>query len=164
MLQYPHVNSSIAPDLSAVTLHASHNIGFACATDDGLVVPVVRDCQEKSVFEIAEDINRLIELARQNKLDAADVTGGTFSLSNIGSIGGIYGGPIITPPQVAIGAVGKLRTLPRYDDDGILRPASIFNISWSGDHRVLDGATMTHFSNAWINYLEKPHLMMCDMK
>ena len=162
--QYPHVNSSIADDLSTITLRGSHNIGFACATDSGLVVPVVKDCQEKSVFEIAEDINRLIALARENKLTAEDVTDGTFSLSNIGSIGGIYGGPIITPPQVAIGAVGKLRTLPRYREDGSLYPASIFNVSWSGDHRVLDGATMTQFSNAWIGYLEKPHLMMCDMR
>lgn len=164
MLRYPYVNSSIADDLSAVTLRAQHNIGFACATEAGLVVPVVKDCQDKSVFEIAEDINRLIELARANKLTAEDVSGATFSLSNIGSIGGIYGGPIITPPQVAIGAVGKLRTLPRYRDDGTIYAANIFNISWSGDHRVLDGATMTYFSNAWIEYLQKPHLMMCDMR
>jgi len=164
MLRFPHVNSTIADDLSAVTLKARHNIGFACATDSGLVVPTVKDCQDKSVFEIAEDINRLIDLARNNKLGAEDVSDGTFSLSNIGSIGGIYGGPIITPPQVAIGAVGKLRTLPRFRDDGSVYPASIFNVSWSGDHRVLDGATMTYFSNAWIEYLENPQLMLCDMR
>jgi len=132
MLRYPHVNSSVADDLSSITLRAQHNIGFACATEAGLVVPVVKDCQDKSVFEIAEDINRLIELARANKLSAEDVSGGTFSLSNIGSIGGIYGGPIITPPQVAIGAVGKLRTLPRFRDDGSIYAANIFNISWLG--------------------------------
>ena len=66
--------------------------------------------------------------------------------------------------QVAIGAVGKLRTVPRYRDDGSVHPTSIFNISWSGDHRVVDGATMTYFSNTWIDYLQKPHLMICELK
>jgi len=164
MQRYPYINSSISDDLSSVTLYARHNIGFACATDAGLVVPTVHDCQEKSVFDIARDIDRLINLARDNKLAAEDVTGTTFTLSNIGSIGGIYGGPVITPPQVAIGAVGKLRTVPRYRDDGSVHPTSIFNISWSGDHRVVDGATMTYFSNAWIDYLQKPQLMICELK
>lgn len=164
MLRYPYVNSSIAPDLSTITLHASHNIGFACATDSGLVVPNVKNCQDKSMFDIAAEVQRLIELARENKLPAEDLMGTTFTLSNIGTIGGIYGGPVINPPQVAIGAIGKLRKLPRFAEDGTVYPATIFNVSWAGDHRVLDGATMTKFSNAWIEYLQTPHLMMCDMR
>merc|ERR1719247_1026351 len=164
MARFPYVNATIADDLSEVTLRRQHNIGFACATDNGLVVPNIKDCQDKSVFDIAYDVNRLVQMARENKLDAEELKDCTFSLSNIGSIGGIYGGPIITPPQVAIGAIGKLRKVPRYAEDGSIYPANIFNVSWSGDHRVIDGATMTNFSNAWIGYLQNPHLMMCDMR
>lgn len=85
------------------------------------------------------------------------------SISNIGSIGGTYMGPVIMAPQVAIGAVGKIQTLPRFDDDGNVTPARLMNVSWSGDHRVIDGATMARFSNQWKTYLETPVSMLTEM-
>lgn len=85
------------------------------------------------------------------------------SVSNIGSIGGTYMSPVILTPQVAIGAIGKIRTLPRFAADGSVVPVRVMNVSWSGDHRVLDGATMARFSNQWKQYLETPVAMLSEM-
>lgn len=86
------------------------------------------------------------------------------SISNIGNIGGTYLNPVIVVPQVAIGAIGKIQTLPRFDGDGSVKPVKIMNVSWSGDHRVIDGATMARFSNQWKTYLEKPLSMLSEMR
>merc|ERR1719432_62590 len=86
------------------------------------------------------------------------------SPSNIGSIGATYAKPVILPPQVAIGALGKMMTVPRYTDSGDLRPAQIMNVSWSADHRCIDGATMARFSNTWKGFLETPASMLLDLK
>merc|ERR1711865_1307220 len=161
---YPLVNSVINSDLTEVTIHHSHNVGFAVATPTGLVVPNIKDCQTKSIWDIAHEMNELIEAARNNALDASTMSGTTFTLSNIGTIGGTYTSPIINPPQVAIGAIGKLQKLPRYDEDGAVVPQTIFNISWSGDHRVIDGSTIALFGNQWKAYVEDPELMMLSMR
>merc|ERR1712166_358939 len=161
---YPLVNSVINSDLTEVTIHHSHNVGFAVATPSGLVVPNIKDCQTKSIWDIAHEMNELIEAARNNALDASTMSGTTFTLSNIGTIGGTYTSPIINPPQVAIGAIGKLQKLPRYDEDGAVVPQTIFNISWSGDHRVIDGSTIALFGNQWKAYVEDPELMMLSMR
>merc|ERR1712066_338223 len=114
--------------------------------------------------EIALELNRLQQLGVAGKLSTSDLTGGTFSLSNIGSIGGTYAKPVILPPQVAIGALGKMMTVPRYTNSGNLRPVQIMNVSWSADHRCIDGATMVRFSNTWKGFLETPASMLLDLK
>ena len=98
------------------------------------------------------------------KLPSSDLTGGTFSLSNIGSIGGTYAKPVIMPPQVAIGALGKIQKLPRFDSNDNVIKAHIMNISWSADHRVVDGATMARFSNIMKNYVENPSSMILSLR
>merc|ERR1711915_682639 len=104
------------------------------------------------------------DLGSAGKLGRTDLTGGTMSLSNIGSIGGTYAKPVILPPEVFIGALGKIQVLPRFDTVGNVQAAHVMQISWSADHRVLDGATVARFSNLWKSYLENPSLMILDLK
>jgi 2-oxoisovalerate dehydrogenase E2 component (dihydrolipoyl transacylase) len=114
--------------------------------------------------------------ASAGTLSPTDLQGGTFSLSNIGSIGGTYMSPVLVVPQVMIGALGRFQTVPRYaapsgnSDDltrdmiysgkAEIRPTTIMNVSWSADHRVIDGATVARFSNEWKGYLENPASML----
>ncbi|KAG1710905.1 hypothetical protein DVH05_013627 [Phytophthora capsici] len=160
---YPMLNATVNDTETELTLVAAHNISLAMDTPTGLIVPNVKNVQAKSIMEIAEDLNRLQQLAVAGKLTPADLTGGTFSISNIGSIGGTYMSPVLMVPQVAIGAIGRIQKLPRYDADGNVQPVRLMNVSWSGDHRVIDGATMARFSNQWKTYLESPVSMLTEM-
>lgn len=164
LLQFPILNSSIDPTAETITYKASHNIALAMDTPMGLLVPSIKGVQGLSVLEIAAELGRLQQLGTAGKLSAGDLAGGTFSLSNIGSIGGTYAKPVILPPQVAIGALGKMMTVPRYSAAGELHPAQVINVSWSADHRCIDGATMARFSNLWKSYLESPGSMVLDLK
>ncbi|EGZ15833.1 hypothetical protein PHYSODRAFT_334040 [Phytophthora sojae] len=160
---YPMLNATVNDTETELTLVAAHNISVAMDTPTGLIVPNVKNVQTKSIMEIAEDLNRLQQLAVAGKLAPADLTGGTFSISNIGSIGGTYMSPVLMVPQVAIGAIGQIQKLPRYDAEGNVEPVRLMNVSWSGDHRVIDGATMARFSNQWKAYLETPVSMLTEM-
>uniref|UniRef100_T1IN16 Dihydrolipoamide acetyltransferase component of pyruvate dehydrogenase complex n=1 Tax=Strigamia maritima TaxID=126957 RepID=T1IN16_STRMM len=154
--QYPVLNATVDDKCENITYKAAHNIGVAMDTSLGLVVPNVKNVQGLSILEIASDMNRLHDVGKKGQLGTTDLTGGTFTLSNIGSIGGTYAKPLIFPPQVAIGAVGKIQVLPRYDRDGNVVKTFIMQVSWSADHRIIDGATMARFSNLWKDYLENP--------
>merc|ERR1711863_174222 len=123
------------------------NIGIAMDTPQGLLVPSIKKVHQMSVVEIAEELNRLQDLGLRGKLGETDLKEGTFSLSNIGSIGGTYAKPVIMPPQVAIGALGKIQKLPRFDAHDNVVKAHIMVGSWSADHRVIEGAQMARFSN-----------------
>lgn len=156
LAQYPVLNSSVDAECENLTYKAAHNIGIAMDTPEGLVVPCVKNVQNLSIFEIAADLNRLQSLGFAGKLGQADLSGVTFSLSNIGNIGGTYTKPVIMPPNVAIGALGRVQVVPRFDEDDNITKVHIINVSWSADHRVIDGATMARFSNLWKQYLEDP--------
>ncbi|KAG7393907.1 hypothetical protein PHYPSEUDO_000084 [Phytophthora pseudosyringae] len=160
---YPLLNATVSESETELTLVAAHNISVAMDTPTGLIVPNVKNVQVKSIMEIAEDVNRLQQLAVAGKLAPGDLTGGTFSISNIGSIGGTYMSPVLMVPQVAIGAIGQIQKLPRYDEEGNVESVRLMNVSWSGDHRVIDGATMARFSNQWKGYLETPVSMLTEM-
>ncbi|KAL5016243.1 hypothetical protein ScPMuIL_005832 [Solemya velum] len=162
--QYPLLNSSVDEACEKLTYKVSHNIGLAMDTPEGLMVPNVKNVQSLSLFQIAMELNRLQSLGENGKLNTTDLTGGTFTLSNIGTIGGTYARPVINPPEVTIGALGKIQILPRFDGAGTLTKCHILNVSWSADHRVIDGATMARFSNVWKAYLENPSSMLLDMK
>ncbi|KAM4738614.1 lipoamide acyltransferase component of branched-chain alpha-keto acid dehydrogenase complex, mitochondrial [Anableps anableps] len=164
LLHFPILNSSLDEGCQNITYKASHNIGLAMDTSQGLLVPNVKNVQLLSVFEIAQELNRLQALGAAGQLGKAELSGGTFTLSNIGSIGGTYAKPVILPPEVAIGALGKIQVLPRFDPDGRVIPAHIMKVSWSADHRIIDGATMCRFSNLWREYLENPASMVLDLK
>nr|XP_056700711.1 lipoamide acyltransferase component of branched-chain alpha-keto acid dehydrogenase complex, mitochondrial [Euleptes europaea] len=164
LLQYPILNASLDENCQNITYKASHNIGIAMDTEQGLVVPNVKNVQLRSVFEIASELNRLQKLGYTNQLGTNDLTGGTFTLSNIGTIGGTYAKAVILPPEVAIGALGRVQVLPRFNCEGEVFKAQIMNVSWSADHRIIDGATMARFSNLWKSYLENPSSMLLDLK
>ncbi|XP_026200773.1 lipoamide acyltransferase component of branched-chain alpha-keto acid dehydrogenase complex, mitochondrial [Anabas testudineus] len=164
LLQFPVLNASVDEACQNITYKASHNIGLAMDTSQGLLVPNVKNAQLLSVFEIAQALNRLQALGAAGQLGTAELSGGTFTLSNIGSIGGTYAKPVIVPPEVAIGALGKIQILPRFDTTGQVIRAHIMKVSWSADHRIIDGATMCRFSNLWREYLENPASMVLDLK
>ncbi|XP_051849212.1 lipoamide acyltransferase component of branched-chain alpha-keto acid dehydrogenase complex, mitochondrial isoform X4 [Antechinus flavipes] len=164
LLQFPILNASVDENCQNITYKASHNIGIAMDTQQGLIVPNVKNVQLCSVFEIAIELNRLQKLGSTNQLGTADITGGTFTLSNIGSIGGTYAKPVILPPEVAIGALGAIKAVPRFNEKGEVIKAQIMNVSWSADHRIIDGATMARFSNLWKSYLENPASMLLELK
>lgn len=161
--EYPELNAHVIDVEEGLLVKGSHNIGVAVDTPMGLVVPNIKDVQERSIFSIAQEMQRLVELGRNGKLTKSDLVEGTFSLSNIGAIGGTYMRPIAPPPEVAIGALGKVMKVPRYDAAGEVVPTHIMNVSWSGDHRVLDGATVARFSNLFKSYVESPEQMILDL-
>lgn len=164
--EYPMINASWKDvEKGEATIWARHNIGVAMDTPRGLVVPVVFDCQNKSLLEIEDNLRTLKEIGAAGKLTGEHLKGATFSLSNIGSLGGgTYMNPLIVPPQAGIGAMGTVQTLPRFDDSGNVMAAKIMPISWAGDHRMIDGATLARFSNLCKQYLEDPVQMMVSMK
>ncbi|MDA0796655.1 MAG: 2-oxo acid dehydrogenase subunit E2 [Proteobacteria bacterium] len=163
LLAFPIINSRVDNDFSEITYFASHNIGMAVDGKTGLLVPNVKDVQQRSIVEIAGEIGRLTEAARSGIINPADLKGGTVTISNIGAIGGISAAPIINKPEVAIVALGKIQGLPRFDGNGELVERQIMTVSWSGDHRVIDGATIARFNNHWKAYLEIPETMMANM-
>ncbi len=162
--EFPILNSQVNADCTALTYFDEHNIGIAVDSKVGLLVPNVKDCQRKSIVEIAQDLTRLTDLAREGRVSPADLKGGTITISNIGAIGGTVATPIINKPEVAIVALGKVQLLPRFDAKGHVVARSIMQVSWSGDHRVIDGGTIARFTNLWKKYLEEPSAMLVAMR
>jgi 2-oxoisovalerate dehydrogenase E2 component (dihydrolipoyl transacylase) len=158
--QFPIINSQINSDCSEVTYFDDHNIGLAVDSKIGLVVPNIKGVQNLSLLEVAKKSNELVDLARQGRLSSAELKGGTISISNIGVIGGTVATPVINAPESAIVALGKIQRLPRFDENDVVKAVNIMHVSWSGDHRIIDGATMVRFNNLWKSYLENPITML----
>ena len=164
MLEFPVINSRLNEDASELTYLGSHNIGMAVDSKIGLLVPNIKNVQQLSLKEVAIEVNRIIDSAREGKLSNTDLTGGSISISNIGTLGGITATPVINKPDVAIVALGKTQKLPRFADDGSVFAQSIMMVNWSGDHRVIDGATMVKFNNLWMSYLANPENMLVNLR
>ena len=174
--RYPWLNASFDEEKYEATLWKDHNIGIAMDTPRGLIVPVIKKCQTKSLPEIAEELKRLKDavVESQGGLPAEDLQGATFTLSNVGAIGGggTYMSPIITPPQVAIGALGQIRRLPRFATPSSTDPAQsqtieeahICAVSWAADHRVVDGATVARFHKSFKEYMEDPVKLLLELR
>lgn len=167
---YPILNACVVDGEEAssakLKYRASHNIGVAMDTPNGLLVPNIKNVQNLSVLEIASELARLQEAGKRNAIPLADLKDGTLSLSNVGMIGGTYLNPVVVTSEVAIAAVGKMQRLPRFkmvEENGKMVERvvaqSIVNISWSADHRVIDGATVARFSEAWKSVVENPFLL-----
>ena len=164
LAQFPDMNSQVNADCSEQTFLSSHNIGMAVDSKVGLLVPNVKDVQDKTILEIAADITRLTTAARSGRVSPSDLKGGSISISNIGALGGTVATPIINKPEVAIVALGKLQVLPRFNAAGEVEARKIMQVSWSGDHRVIDGGTIARFCNLWKLYLEEPQEMLLAMQ
>jgi 2-oxoisovalerate dehydrogenase E2 component (dihydrolipoyl transacylase) len=158
--QFPIINSQVNADCSEVTYFNDHNIGLAVDSKIGLVVPNIKGVQNLSLMEVAKKSNELVDLARQGRLTSGDLKGGTISISNIGVLGGTVATPVINAPESAIVALGKIQRLPRFDENDVVKAVNIMHVSWSGDHRIIDGATMVRFNNLWKSYLENPITML----
>ncbi|KAG2183631.1 hypothetical protein INT43_006639 [Umbelopsis isabellina] len=171
LTRYPILNSCLitGEDITDATkaqikYRGSHNIGLAMDTPQGLLVPNIKNVQNKSILEVAADLHRLIELGKKNAIPPADFKDGTITLSNVGTIGGTYASPVLVTSEVAICAIGKTQTLPRYDQHGQVVPRMIMPVSWSADHRVVDGATIARFANLWKQYIEHPELLASELR
>jgi len=163
MKEYPVLNSKVNDDCTELTYYDDHNIGVAVDSKVGLLVPNIKSCQSKCIVEVANSLTSLTDAAREGRVAPDDLKGGTISISNIGAIGGTIATPIINKPEVAIVALGKLQHLPRFDESGQVVSKAIMQVSWSGDHRVIDGGTIARFNNLWKSFLENPSLMMMAM-
>lgn len=161
--QFPVINSQVNADCSEITYFDDHNIGLAIDSKIGLLVPNLKGVQNLSLFDIAKRTNQLVELGREGKLKAQDLKGGTISISNIGVLGGTVAAPVINAPESAIVALGKIQRLPRFDLNDKVVAVNIMQVSWSGDHRIIDGATMVRFNNLWKSYLENPLTMLVEL-
>lgn len=164
LTQFPVMNSQVNADCTELTYKARHNIGMAVDSKVGLLVPNIKDVQDKSILDVAAEITRLTQAARSGRVAPADLKDGTISISNIGALGGTVATPIINKPEVAIVALGKLQTLPRFNAKGEVEARQIMQVSWSGDHRVIDGGTIARFCNLWKQYLEQPQEMLLAMR
>ncbi|RUO22628.1 dihydrolipoamide acetyltransferase [Aliidiomarina iranensis] len=162
--EFPIMNAQINDDATEITYFDDHNIGMAVATKVGLMVPNIKQVQNKSLLEVAEEVNRLTASAREGKVAQADMKGGTITISNIGVVGGTVTTPIINKPEAAIVALGKVQTLPRFAADGSVVGRDLMTASWSGDHRIIDGATIANFNKRWQQFLEDPMQMLTVMR
>lgn len=162
--EFPIINSQLNEDGTELTYFNHHNIGFAVDAKMGLLVPNVKGVEHLSLFDIAQQMHTTIEQAREGKLSGDALKGGTISISNIGAIGGITATPVVNKPEAAIVALGKTQTLPRFAADGSVEAHSIMMVNWSGDHRIIDGATMVRFNNLWSSFIEEPETMLMHLK
>ena len=161
--EYPVLNSQINEDVTEIHYQPSCNVGMAVDSKIGLLVPNVKNVDQLTLLEIADEVTRLTEAAREGRVSQADLKGGTITISNIGALGGTYASPIINAPEVAIVALGRTQKLPRFDANGQVVERSIMTISWAGDHRIIDGGTIARFNNLWKGYLESPQSMLLHL-
>jgi pyruvate dehydrogenase E2 component (dihydrolipoamide acetyltransferase) len=159
--QYPYLNSSLDDEKEEIVLKKYYNIGIATDTESGLVVPVVKDAEHKSITQLATEIAKLSEKAHTGQLALNEVQGSTFTITNVGGIGGVFATPIINYPEVAILGLHKITKRPVVKDSGItIRDMTYLSLSF--DHRVLDGAMAARFVNTIKQYLEDPKLLLLE--
>ncbi len=153
--QFPQLNCSFDDQANEIIYKEYVHIGIAVDTPRGLVVPVIRDCDRKSLLRITKDLNDVAERARAAKFDIAELRGGTFTITNVGPLGGTFVTPMINYPEVAILGLGRMSRQAVVRNDQIV-PRMILPLSLSFDHRVIDGADAARFTRAIIGYLENP--------
>ncbi|MGQ4807157.1 Dihydrolipoyllysine-residue acetyltransferase component of pyruvate dehydrogenase complex [Candidatus Entotheonellaceae bacterium PAL068K] len=153
--QHPHLNATLADDQRHLVLKRYYHLGIATDTPDGLIVPVIKNVDQKPILTLAMQLQRLTELARQRRLPLSALRGGTFTISNYGAIGGRFATPMLLLPQVAILGIGKLTQKPTvYQGDVAVR--TILPVSLTFDHRALDGAIAQRFLNDLMAHLADP--------
>lgn len=159
--KHPYLNSSLDDAKEEIVLKGSYNIGIALDTPDGLMVPVIKNADQLNVFQLAREIERLAAAGRERKLKLEELKDGTFTISNVGFIGGIFATPIINHPECAVLVTGKIveRAVVR---DGAVTVRKTLPLSLSFDHRILDGAEAARFTNDLIAYLEDPALLLLN--
>lgn len=159
--EFPDFNSSLTEDGSALVHKKYWHIGFAADTPQGLVVPVIRDADQKDLFTIARELGTQSEKARNGKLTANEMQGGTFTISSLGGIGGTHFSPIVNAPEVAILGVGRASIKPVWAKDKVV-PRLLLPLSLAYDHRVIDGAMGARFSTFLVGLLGDVGRLLVD--
>jgi pyruvate dehydrogenase E2 component (dihydrolipoamide acetyltransferase)/2-oxoisovalerate dehydrogenase E2 component (dihydrolipoyl transacylase) len=162
--EVPIVNASLDEQAGEIVLHDRYHIGIAVATPGGLIVPVVHDADKKDIGSLARDIDRLSGDARAGRSRLEDLRGGTFTITSVGNIGGLFSAPVINHPEVGILGIGKVVRRPVFDEHDQVRPAELVYLSGSFDHRVVDGAVGAAFTNVIIRHLSNPALLLLPEK
>jgi pyruvate dehydrogenase E2 component (dihydrolipoamide acetyltransferase) len=157
--EHPKLNAVMDNEKGEILLKKQYHLGVACETDEGLLVPVIRDVDRKTLFDLAREIEAVVDRARAGKLDRADLQGGTFTVTSLGSLGGLFATPILNLPEVAILGVHKISKRPVVRDDQIVA-REMAHLSLTFDHRALDGRDAARFVNTLIGYLEDPNLLL----
>ncbi|MCI4336345.1 MAG: 2-oxo acid dehydrogenase subunit E2 [Thermoplasmata archaeon] len=160
---HPWMNATMDDAHQELLVHHDYHIGIATAAPEGLIVPVIRNADRKSISRIAREIQELAEKARAGKLQLSEITGGTFTITSLGALGGVMATPILNYPQVSILGVHKIARRPVYRADGTIGPADLMNLSVSLDHRVLDGIVGAQFLAVVKSYLEDPHQLFAEL-
>jgi 2-oxoisovalerate dehydrogenase E2 component (dihydrolipoyl transacylase) len=159
---FPIFNAKLDEEKEVIRLEKNVNIGIATDSDEGLIVPVISHVEQRNVRDIAVDMKDKITRAKTNKLKGSDMTGGTFTISNVGPLGSIAATPIINHPEVALMAFHKTKKTPVVlGNEIVIR--SMMNVSMSFDHRVADGATAVMFTNRVKELIENPYLMTLEL-
>jgi pyruvate/2-oxoglutarate dehydrogenase complex dihydrolipoamide acyltransferase (E2) component len=151
--EYPELNARLEGD--EIVYFDRYDLGIAVQTDDGLVVPVVRGCDERPIADLAADVTRLAEAARAGKLSPEELRGSTFTVTSAGKLAGLFHTPIVNYPEVAILGIGRIAPRPVVRD-GVVAVRSNGTIAVTFDHRVIDGARAAEFGLAVIRRLENP--------
>jgi len=157
--EFPYVNSSLDDEKQEIVIKQFYHIGIAVDTQAGLMVPVIHNANEKTILEIARDIWRTAELARTREIQLKDLQGGTFTITNIGSLGGEFATPVINYPECAILALGRMSE-KAVVVDGKVVVRKILPLSLSFDHRIIDGAMAAKFVNEVKRHLEDPDALL----
>lgn len=161
--KYPYFNASVNEAGDKIILKNYYNIGIATATDDGLIVPVLKHADKKSIFEIAIELGKLVERTRNKKVSPSDLTGGTFTISSTGKQAGIFATPILNYPEVGILGIHKIVKKPMiFDEEIAIR--SMMGISLSFDHRIIDGDVAGAFMTSVREYLENPYKLILEAR
>jgi pyruvate dehydrogenase E2 component (dihydrolipoamide acetyltransferase) len=160
--EYPYVNSSLDEQAGNIILKKYYNMGIATDTEQGLVVPVVKDVDTKDIFELAGEIDKLAEKARRGQLALDEVRGSTFTITNVGAIGGLFATPIINLPEVAILGLHKITKRPVVRD-GRVEVRDITYLSLTFDHRVLDGAYAARFTSRVVETIQDTKKLLAEV-
>jgi pyruvate dehydrogenase E2 component (dihydrolipoamide acetyltransferase) len=161
--RYPSINSNFDDAAQELVQRGSFHFGIAAATDEGLTVPVVKDVDRLTLRQLAEEITRLGAAAREKKLKLDELTGGTFTITSLGTLGGLFATPIINYPEVAILGVHRIRKRPVVMDDDRIVVREMMNVSLSFDHRVIDGLVAAEATGALVELLERPESLLLEM-
>lgn len=160
--EFPYFNASLAMTQQKILLRRYYHIGVATAVPEGLLVPVIRHADQRTLLQLAEELSRLVEAARQRSLSLAELSGSTFTITNFGSFGAQQGTPIINPPEVAILGCGRIEEKPVVRDGAIVA-RTMLPLALSFDHRLIDGATAAAFLNRLKTLLADPNLLWLEM-
>lgn len=161
--QFPLFNASLDETTNEVVVKKYFHMGFAAATDNGLLVPVVRDADKKSLLQLAREMNDIAERTRAGKAESSELSGSTFTISNVGSVGGMFATPIINHPEVAILGVNQTKKRPVVLPDGSIVARDMMYLGLSFDHRVIDGAEAVKFLSTLIGYLQDPEQLFLEL-